>query len=99
MPKAREPRLTDMESIVYLREWGLHDCWNPKMQEAVATVCDKAECAEFNADELDQLEWLLTHTIGRRFQFLKRLMPQKPPDYVPRVVFENLIHQGKDGRP
>ena len=89
--------MTDVEAVTYLREWGLHDCWNPKMQEAVAVVCDLADKSIFTKEQLEQLDWLLNHSVGRTVKFLDRFLNKN--ERVSRVVFENLIHQGKDGKP
>lgn len=89
--------MTDAESIAYLREWGLHDCWNPTMQEIVSQVCDAAERGTLTQEEQKKLEWLLEKSYGRPVMFLERLLTNGRT-FVPREAFERLIHRYNEYR-
>jgi hypothetical protein len=87
--------VTDAECVEYVRSWGENDCWNPKMKEAVAVVCNMADAAMLNREETEQLTWLLEKSFGRPVRFLERLLPTHS-NYVPRAVFDSMINKNKE---
>jgi hypothetical protein len=87
--------VTDAECVKYVRSWGENDCWNPKMQEAVAVVCNMAEAAMLTREETEKLQWLLDKSTSRPVRFLERLLPSYN-NYVPRDVFDSMINKGKE---
>lgn len=89
--------MTDAECIDYLRKWGVEDCINPKMQEAVSRVCEIADNGTLTKEEQEKLEWLLDKSYGRPVQFLERLLTNGRT-FVPREAFARLIHRYNEYR-
>lgn len=89
--------MTDAECIDYLRKWGVEDCINPDMQDAVSRVCDIAENGTLTKEEQDKLEWLLDRSFGRPVQFLERLLTNGKT-YVTQASLYRLMRRYNDHR-
>jgi hypothetical protein len=89
--------VTDAECIDYLRKWGIEDCINPKMQEAVSRVCDIADNGKLTKEEQEKLEWLLDRSFGRPVKFLERLLTNGRT-FVTQESLDRLMRRYNDHR-